>query len=160
MNTLARLIPGVICGTIVGTFCGNALSDDSGDLAGLSGRTYLVEATILSSPVYPEYEGAVFPSCFIFEEDGTWIDLEFPGEGQDPAQGVWIQHTELPHISFTATAVEPAFGWTLIEYGVANPGRGMGNQRMQTYAMVFGDDRELVFYVKSEGHEVDACPLL
>ncbi len=160
MTLLTRLLPSVLIGALGGTVCADAISKDSGDLAGLSGRVFLVEATIVSSPPFPEYEGFSFPSCFIFEEDGTWIDLEFPGEGAEPIPGVWIQHTEVPHVNFTATAVDPSIGWSLIEYGVANPGRGLGNQSIETYGMVFSAAQELIFYVRSEGRAVDSCPLL
>jgi hypothetical protein len=135
---------------------GSPQGDSSGALAG---RIFLVEVEILSSPFFPEYEGAIFPTCFTFQEDGTWIDLEWPGEGAEPIPGVWIEHTGFPHVSFTATAKEPSLGWTLVEYGVAGPSQGRGNLKMSTYAMVFGEANELFFYIQGKGHAVETCPL-
>lgn len=139
---------------------GIAESGGHGDEGGsLEGKIFLIEATIVSSPIFPEFEGAVFPSCFTFEEDGTWIDLEWPGEGLEPIPGVWIQHTEFPFVHFTAVARYPAAGWTLVEYGVASPGERRKKQRMTTYGTVFTETNELVFYVQTKGRAVDACPL-
>lgn len=138
---------------------GFAQAGDHHDRGSLAGEIYYIEATIVSSPIFPEYQGAVFPTCFTFEEDGTWIDLEWPGEGMSPIPGVWIQHTEFPFVNFTAFARYPAAGWTLVEYGLVAPG-GKGNaQRMNTYGMVFTETNELVFYVTTEGHAVETCPL-
>ncbi len=160
MKFITRFLLALALSTAGGaTFAGGAghPNDHPGNLAG---RVFLVEVTILSSPVFPDYEGAVFPSCFTFEEDGTWIDLEWPGEGADPIPGVWVQHTGFPHVTFTATSNAP-WGWTLIEYGIAGPAKGPGMMKMKNYAMVFDayNDNELVFYIESKGHAVDACPL-
>lgn len=159
MKVIMKPVVALLCSTLAFAYQANADPDNSGDLAGLSGRVFLAEVTIQSSPFFPEFEGAVFPTCYFFEEDGTWIDLEWPGEGAPPVPGVWVQHTELPHVSFTATAPWPAVGWTLILNGSANPARGQGNQKYQSYAMVFGVEQELIFYITSEGHAVDSCPL-
>ena len=143
---------------VIGALAGAGPSA-AGDRGSLAGKVFLVEATILSSPFFPEYEGAVFPSCFTFEEDGTWIDLEWPGEGMEPIPGVWIQHSEFPYINFTAFATWPAMGWKLVEYGLASRGERTGKGQMTTYGMVFSETDELVFYITTEGHAVESCPL-
>lgn len=135
---------------------GPAGASDRGSLAG---KVFLVEATILSSPFFPEYEGAIFPSCFTFEADGTWIDFEWPGEGLDPIPGKWIQHSEVPFVRFSAFATWPATGWKLVENGLASRGESEGKGQLTAFGMVFSETDELVFYVTTVGHAVDSCPL-
>lgn len=159
MRLLTILTLAAACSTF-----GNAAVAGEGSRKGdytdaLAGRVFLSEVEILSSPFFPEYEGAVFPTCFTFQEDGTWIDKEWPGEGAEPIPGVWIEHTGFPHVSFTATAREPSLGWTLVEYGTAGPSQGREKLNMRNYAMVFGPENELIFYIEGEGHAVEACPL-
>ena len=159
MKFITRVLLALALSAAGGATFADGTGHQNGDPGDLAGQVFLVEVTILSSPFFPEYEGAVFPSCFTFEEDGTWIDLEWPGEGAEPIPGVWVQHTGFPHVTFTATSNDPSLGWTLIEYGVAGPSRGPGMMKMKNYAMVFTADNELVFYIKGTGHAVDACPL-
>jgi hypothetical protein len=127
---------------------------------GLADRVFLVEATVLST-TFPEYEGAVFPACFIFNEDGTVIDTEWPGEGAAPIPGVWIQHTDdFPITRFTSYFRWPALNWTLIQDGIATwAGYSRQRERVETYGMVFTDTNELAFYIRARGHGVETCPL-
>lgn len=133
--------------------------DNTGDLDGLSGRVFLAEITIVASSILPELEGYMFPTCFFFNADGSFVDTEWPGQGQDPIPGVWVQHTDLPKVRFTATADFPALGWNLIEYGIAQPARGTGNQKLTTYATIFSAEDDLLIYAQGEGHAVESCPL-
>jgi hypothetical protein len=144
-------------GTLAGI--GFAAAEPPDDQRSLAGKVFLVEATIVSSPIFPEYEGAVFPNCYTFEEDGTWIDLEWPGEGLDPIPGVWFQHAELPFVRFTTFARWPAAGWDLVVNGVATPGERRNDGQMTAYALVFTNTNDLVFYVTAKGQAVENCPL-
>ncbi len=136
------------------------LRNHDSDASGLAGKIFYVEATILSSPIFPEYEGAILQSCFTFQEDGSWIDLEWPGEGAEPIPGVWFEHDNFPFVNFTAIARWPAAGWTLVENGIATWGHPRrGAARISTYAMVVAEDNSLIFYLRARGHEVETCPL-
>lgn len=128
------------------------------ELNGLAGRTFAIEAEIVYS-IDPESPvGLVFENCYTFNEDGSWIDpLWFPGE---VIPGVWVQHTELPKIQYTATvtASDPLL---LIQNGVVNPSRGKGNQKLTAYTTVFAvenGDPLLVVEVVSRGRAVETCP--
>jgi hypothetical protein len=160
-GTVMKLTTTLASALLISAFSGTgfAADGDHGDRGSLAGQVFYIEATIVSSPIFTEYEGAVFPSCFTFEEDGTWIDLEWPGEGLPPIPGVWIAHTEFPFVQFTSFARYPAAGWTLVEYGLVAPGGQQNQQRMNTYGMVFTETNELVFYVTTKGHAVETCPL-
>lgn len=157
MRVLKPLLLTLLIGTLGSIGLAEASQGD--DRASLAGKIFYVDATILSSPSFPEYEGFVIQSCFWFEEDGTWIDLEWPGEGLEPIPGVWIQHTESPFINFTAFARWPDLGWTLVEDGVVSLGEKAKKGRLRTNATVFSETNEVVFYLSVEGHDVESCPL-
>lgn len=154
MRVLTNVAVALVIGTLGGT--GPAAAGDRGSLAG---EVFLVEATIVSSPLFPEFEGATFPSCLFFEENGSWIDLEWPGEGLEPIPGVWTQHSEVPFIRYTGLARWPAVGWDLVQYGLASRGVGEGKAQLTTYGMVFSNTNELIFYITGRGHGVNTCPL-
>lgn len=123
-------------------------------LGGLSGRVFAVEAEILfsldpSSPV-----GLVFENCYTFNEDGSWEDPLFP---LGPFPGVWVQHTELPKILYTATVDDAFPGLLLIQNGTVHPSRGKGVQRLTAYTTVF-DQGVPVVEVLSKGKAVESCP--
>lgn len=128
------------------------------ELNGLAGRTFAIEAEIVYSIDPGSPVGLVFENCYTFNEDGSWIDpLWFPG---DVIPGVWVQHTELPKIKYTATvtASDPLL---LIQNGEVNPSRGKGNQKLTAYTMVFfveDGDPLLVVEVVSRGRAVETCP--
>jgi len=157
MRVLNNLAIVLVMSTLGGA--GLAQANPAGDRGSLAGKVFYVEALVVSSPLFPEYEGVTIPSCFTFEEDGSWIDLEWPGEGLEPIPGVWVQHSEFPFIQFTAFGTWPAAGWTLVEYGFASLGERREKGRMTTFAMVFSEGNELVFYLTTKGHEVESCPL-
>jgi hypothetical protein len=159
VKIFSKLIFTVVVATLGGvSFAGGAGHRD-GNPASLAGKVFYVEAAVLSSPFFPEYEGAVIPSCVIFNEDGSFVDLEWPGEGADPVPGVWIQHTQFPALSFTARSRWSAAGWTLVQNGIVSLGGWWHPQRFSAYSMVFDDDDTVIFYFRGKGYEVDSCPL-
>jgi hypothetical protein len=157
MKVLSSLAFVLVMSTVGGA--GIADAGPGGNRGSLAGKVFYIEALIVSSPSFPEYEGATILSCFTFEEDGSFIDLEWPGEGLEPIPGVWVQHTEFPFIQFTAFGRWPAAGWTLVEHGFASLGEQRGKGQMTTYATVLSETNEIVFYLTTKGHAVETCPL-
>ena len=104
--------------------------------------------------------GDTFKNCYYFNEDGTWDDPLFPSP-LFPVPGVWVQHTELPKIIYTATVPIPDAGFLLIQNGTVNPSRGKAKQRLTAYTAVFaaGIAGNGVFSeIESRGRAVEDCP--
>lgn len=125
---------------------------------GLAGRIFAVDAEVTLSldPAFPA--GTTFQNCYYFNEDGTWFDPLFPDFGI-AVPGGWIQHTELPKISYTATvaASDETFGLTLIQSGTVGPPRGAAMQKIRAYTTVWVGALPVV-EVLSNGRSVDECP--
>ena len=136
-----------------------ATPDNSGPLNGLSGRVFAVEAEVLftlDSDATGEV-GSTFENCYYFNEDGSWEDPLFPAPGY-VVPGVWVQHTELPKIIYTATVPIAAEGLLLIQNGTVNPSRGKAKQRLTAYTSVFIEGLGLFVEVESRGRSVEECP--
>lgn len=159
MKVLSKLVFTLILGTLASVSLAGDGRHHDGNSASLAGKVFYVEATVLSSPFFPEYEGAVIQSCLTFNEDGSFVDLEWPGEGAEPVPGVWVQHTQFPAISFTSNSRWGDAGWTLVQNGVVSLGGWWYPQRFSAYAMVFDDDNTVIFYFRDKGYAVDSCPL-
>ena len=132
-----------------------ALDKTSG---GLAGRIFAVDAEVTMSldPAFPA--GTTFQNCYFFNEDGSWFDPLFPDFGI-AVPGGWIQHTELPRISYTATvaASDDTFGLTLIQNGTVGPPRGTAMQKIRAYTTVWIGALPVV-EVLSNGRSVAECP--
>lgn len=138
-----------------------ATPDNSKPLSGLADRVFAVEAEILYTldPASTGPVGSTFDNCYYFNEDGSWFDPLFPEPPGLP--GVWIQHTELPKIIYTATVPIPGAGLLLIQNGTVNPSRGNSKQRLTAYTAVFSSGvpgNGLFVEVESRGRAVETCP--
>lgn len=160
-TTISTMILGTIVSFGFVSFSG-ADPARSESMSGLEGRIFAVDAEVVMSldPEIPA--GATFNNCYIFEEGGVWIDPLFP----DPANGIvipgtWLQHSELPEISYTAVIdldpVDPDPGLLLVQNGTVNHARGNGNQGLTAYTTVFFGGIPII-EVLSKGRAVDSCP--
>lgn len=136
-----------------------ATPDNSGPLNGLNGRVFAVEAEVLYTlgPDETGEVGSTFENCYYFNDDGSWEDPLFPAPGY-VVPGVWVQHTELPKIIYTATVPIAAEGLLLIQNGTVNPSRGTAEQRLTAYTAVFIEGVGLFVEVESRGRSVEECP--
>jgi hypothetical protein len=104
----------------------------------LGGRTFAVHVTNLGT-------GDEFENCYIFEEDGTWIDPPFP------VPGTWVQHTNGASTTYTAEAYFeflPFVAALLIQEGKVTPAGGKGVLQFEATTRVTG------FFLDVEGQEV------
>lgn len=133
-----------------------ATPDGSQRLRGLGGRVFLVEVEVVSAldccglpPV-----GFVFPNCYFFEPDGTWVDPAFP-RPEAVVPGNWIQHSNGTKTTYTASVDA---GVVLIQDGTITPANGKGVLQLEAFTTVWFGDFPLAEFV-SVGSEVDECPL-
>lgn len=136
-----------------------ATPDNSEPLNGLGGRVFAVEAEVLFTldPGETGEVGSTFENCYYFNADGSWVDPLFPSPDY-VVPGVWVQHTELPKIIYTATVPIAAQGLLLIQNGTVNPSRGKAKQRLTAYTSVFIEGIGLFVEVESRGRSVEECP--
>ena len=138
-----------------------AKPDNSKPLSGLEGRIFAVEAEIVYtlSPGDTGEVGSTFNNCYYFNEEGEWVDPLFPDpSGNFVVPGVWVQHTELPKIIYTATVPIASEGLLLIQNGAVNPSRGKARQRLTAYTSLFVEGVGLFVEVVSRGRSVEECP--
>jgi len=132
-----------------------ATPDGSQRLRGLGGRVFLVEVEVVASNLEELPVGTMFPNCYFFEADGTWVDPAFPNT-ETPVPGTWTQHSNGAKTTYTAIA---EVGIVLWQEGMITPAQGTGVLQLEAYSSVlFGPDYSLADFV-SVGSEVDECPL-
>lgn len=131
-----------------------AVPDGSQRLRGLGGRVFLVEVEVVASVLDEIPVGLVFPNCYFFDADGTWVDPAFP-DPASPVPGMWMQHSTGAKTTYTAYA---DVGIVLWQDGAITPARGTGVLQLEAFSTVFFGDFPLADFV-SVGSEVDACPL-
>lgn len=163
MNVLRTATLGIVAGLgMTGSIVGHAEND--GPFGGLAGTVFAVRAEVVAS-IDPDEVGFEFDNCYYFNEDGTWVDPLYPDFDFDSpgALGVWVQHTDRPKISYTATVANQVEtpGLLLIQNGTVTPGPANGKKaQVVAYTTVFlieGDTVPLV-EVKSTGEGMDTCP--
>lgn len=116
-----------------------ATPKESQRLRGLGGRTFAVHVTNLGT-------GEEFANCYVFEEDGTWIDPPFP------VPGTWVQHKNGASTTYTAEAYFeflPVVSVLLIQEGKVTPAGGKGVLQLEATTRVTG------FFVDEQGQEVE-----
>ena len=125
--------------------------DGSQNLRGLGGRTFEVMVTELWEG------GGSFHNCYVFEDDGTFIDPLFP-----PGDSNWVQHRVGTSTNYTAVAtsvIPDVLDLTLVQEGVITPAGGSGVLQLEasSYAMgtFLGDEIYLEFL--SVGFQNDDC---
>ena len=131
-----------------------ATPDGSQRLRGLGGRVFLVEVEVVASVLAELPVGTVFPNCYFFEDDGTWIDPAFPNP-ETPVPGTWMQHSNGTKTTYTASADAGILLW---QDGTITPASGAGVLQLEAFSTVFFGDFALADFV-SVGSEVDECPL-
>ena len=131
-----------------------ATPDGSQRLRGLGGRVFLVEVEVVASFIEELPVGMVFPNCYFFEADGTWVDPAFPNP-ETPVPGTWTQHSNGTKTTYTASA---EVGIVLYQEGMITPAKGAGVLQLEAFSSVFFGDFSLADFV-SVGSEVDECPL-
>ena len=112
---------------------GSAWSEPDGSqlLRGLGGRTFAVQVTNLTGGGPPL---GTFSNCYIFNEDGSWIDPQFP-----PSPGTWIQDSTGAKTSYSASALFDLGGdvGVLIEQnGTVTPAKGKGTLQLEAFSYV------------------------
>ena len=131
-----------------------ATPDGSQRLRGLGGRVFLVEVEVVASVLAELPVGTVFPNCYFFEADGTWLDPAFPNP-ETPVPGTWMQHSNGAKTTYTASADAGILLW---QEGTITPAHGTGVLQLEAFSTVFFGDFALADFV-SVGSEVDECPL-
>lgn len=134
---------------VLGTFeTAQAAPDGSQRLRGLGDRVFFVSVEVLADPggIFPP--GFVFPNCYFFNADGSWVDPGFP------VPGTWSQDSVGAKTGYSATA-DAGGGIVLVQEGLVTPAEGGGVLQITAYseAAIFG----LAFW--SVGFEVEECPL-
>ncbi|MGA9574515.1 MAG: hypothetical protein WBS20_11270 [Lysobacterales bacterium] len=139
-------------------------ADNDGPFGGLAGTVFVVRAEIVAS-IDPDEVGFEFDNCYYFDEDGIWVDPLYPVFDFDSpgAVGLWVQHTDRPKISYTATVAnqDETPGMLLIQNGTVTPGPANGKKaQVVAYTTVYSIDGENLplVEVKSVGVGMDTCP--
>ena len=135
-----------------------ATPEESQLLRGLGGRTFAVQATNLTGGGPPL---GTFANCYIFNEDGSWIDPLFP------VPGTWIQDSTGAKTSYTAKAIVPIGGGAavlLTQVGTVTPAGGRGTLQLDafnTVDVVLEADPEIMLAhittLTSVGAQDDTC---
>ena len=139
-------------GLIIGVFGSvesvEAAPDGSQRLRGLGDRVFLVNVEVVADPLEIFGVGTIFPNCYIFNADGSWVDPGFP------APGTWEQDSVGAKTGYSATA-DAGGGLVLLQNGVVTPANGGGVLQITAHseAAILG----LEFL--SVGFEVEVCPL-
>jgi hypothetical protein len=131
-----------------------AAPDGSQRLRGLGDRVFLVEVEVVESVLGDLPVGTVFPNCYFFEADGTWIDPAFP-RPESPVPGTWMQHSVGAKTTYSASI---DVGIILSQDGTVTPAQGKGVLQLEAFSTLFFGDFALAKFV-SIGSEVDVCPL-
>ena len=131
-----------------------ATPDGSQRLRGLGDRVFFVEVEVVASVLDDLPVGMVFPNCYFFEADGTWVDPAFPNP-ETPVPGTWMQHSKGAATTYTASA---DVGILLWQEGTITPAHGGGVLQLEAFSTVFFGDFALA-EGGSVGAEVDECPL-
>ena len=135
---------------------GLAVADPDGSqrLRGLGDRVFLVEVEVVASVLEELPVGTVFPNCYFFEADGTWVDPAFPNP-ETPVPGTWTQHSNGAKTTYSASADA---GIVLWQEGTVTPAKGGGVLQLEAFSTLWFGDFALAEFV-SVGSEVDECPL-
>lgn len=118
----------------------SATPTESQHLRGLGGRSFAVQ-------VFLEDGAPLFPNCYTFEADGTWIDPLAP-------LGTWEQDRTGADTTYSAVAPTP-FG-DIEQTGSVRPRGGLLQLRASTFvpAGIAGPDSVTVISI---GQEVESC---
>lgn len=128
-----------------------------GLLDSLAGRAFAVEAEIVYS-ADPDASGFAvgdtFDNCYIFETANVWIDPLFPAPGA-AVFGGWVQHTEGPHLRYTATIVDTVLSGLplLTQTGIVSPSRGKSRNRLIAHTTAWAGDVPIIEVI-SRGKEI------
>lgn len=125
-----------------------AVPEGSQRLRGLGDRVFLVNVEVVADPIGIFPPGFIFPNCYFFNADGSWVDPGFP------VPGTWEQDSVGTKTGYSATA-DAGGGLVLLQNGVVTPANGGGVLQITAHseAAIFG----LEFL--SVGFEVEVCPL-
>ena len=130
-----------------------ATPDDSQRLRGLGGRVF--DVMVVELP-----DGIPFHNCYIFGEDGTWIDPPFPGP-----PGAFVQHTPGASTTYTAEAasvIPDILDILLVQEGEVTPAQGSGVLQLVASTYVtgtfLGDEISVEFL--SVGFQNNDCSLM
>jgi hypothetical protein len=149
--------------TIIGTLIAaigivetvGAKPEGSQRLRGLGDRVFLVEVEVVASVLGDDLPvGMVFPNCYFFEADGTWVDPAFPNP-ETPVPGTWTQHSNGAKTTYSASADA---GIVLWQEGTVTPAKGGGVLQLEAFSTLWFGDFALAEFV-SVGSEVKECPL-
>ena len=106
-----------------------ATPDESQRLRGLEGRVFEVVVQNLTTGEPP------FQNCYIFLEDGIWIDPEFP------VPGTWVQHTNGASTTYTGEAffeIPTILSVLLVQEGAVTPAQGSGVLQLEAISRATG----------------------
>ena len=146
-----------VTGTIISFgIIGSAGADPDGSQRnrGLGGRVFLVNVEVVASVLEELPVGTMFPNCYFFEPDGTWVDPAFPNP-DTPVPGTWMQHSNGATTTYTASS---EVGIVLWQEGSVTPAKGRGVLQLEAFSILWFGDFALAEFV-SVGSEVDECPL-
>ncbi len=136
-----------------------ATPEESQLLRGLGGRTFAVQVTNLTGGGPPF---GTFANCYIFNEDGSWIDPLFP------VPGTWIQHSTGARTTYSASAlldVGGGVGVLIEQQGTVTPSQGSGTLQLEAdshVSVILIADGSLLMQLDdffSVGHQDDECSL-
>jgi hypothetical protein len=133
--------------------------DGSQLLRGLGDRTFSVQVTNLTGLGEPF---GMFSNCYIFNEDGSWIDPLFP------VPGTWIQHSTGASTSYSASAlldIGGGVGVLIEQQGTVTPAQGGGTLQLEAdshVSVILIADGSLLMQLDSffsVGHQDNECSL-
>jgi len=133
--------------------------DESQLLRGLGGRTFAVQVTNLTGLGEPF---GTFANCYIFNEDGSWIDPLFP------VPGTWNQHSTGASTTYSASAlldIGGGVGVLIEQQGTVTPSQGGGTLQLEAdshVSIILIADGSLLMQLDdffSVGHQDNECSL-
>lgn len=127
-----------------------ATPDESQRLRGLEGRVFEVWVHNLTT-------GDEFQNCYLFLEDGVWVDPGFP------VPGTWVQHTNGASTTYTAEAffeIPGVLSVLLVQEGAVTPAQGSGVLQLEAFSRATGflpGPVEIDWEFVSVGFQNDDC---
>lgn len=148
----SRMMFAAVCGFVVGLVgiveTVAAAPEGSQRLRGLGDRVFLVNVEVVADPLGIFPPGFIFPNCYFFVADGTWIDPGFP------VPGTWTQDSVGANTGYSASA-DAGDGAVLLQEGLVTPAQGGGVLQITAYSEFAALGLQFV----SVGFEVEECPL-